>query len=727
MRQSAPQPNAVGMNRIMAAIRLDRWLEYFTGEHLLLTIVWLGLVGVTVALMVMMVTRWGQSQPLKKCVVLSLLTHLLLATYATTIEIVAASPREQLVQATLIDTPPAGLDERPGEPAESGAAAARPWEHFATSTPLEADAPDIERPTMPADDPRREAAPVSPLLPTDLPVARLPADEIHRPQGEVAVDETSIADTAEATEAEAIDAPTAARREAVNPALSDETGPQRAAAAMNSSGPARTLSPTPRLPGELRDASDLPRLVDLPSSAPTPLVPTTAGDRQARSESPVAPEKVASGTRRRADDPTSRNSDLLSTVRRGGAGGLDATAAAPGGLAADADLLGGPLLAPRGEAAGMPAALPRVYERRAAPRKAEIIAAEGGSPASEAAVKLALKWLAEHQSADGRWDASEFGAGQERRIDGHNRGGAGVEADTGVTGLALLAFLGNGHTHVSGEKESEYRETVERGLSFLLASQKSDGNLGGAADRFAMMYCHGMAALALSEAYAMTQDERLLAPVRKAIGYTLVAQHRASGGWRYKPGETVCDTSQLGWQLMALKSAELAGIEIPQQARQGMLRFLQTVSSGRHGGLASYRPMTVAGERATVSMTAEALVCRQFLGLARNHPACDEAGSYIATSLPGRGPSNFYYWYYATLAMFQLQGEHWQRWKNALEPTLIASQRREDDLAGSWDPDPIWGGHGGRVYSTALGALCLEVYYRFLPLYVQSSLEPGEK
>ncbi|MGH7135900.1 MAG: squalene--hopene cyclase, partial [Pirellulales bacterium] len=323
-----------------------------------------------------------------------------------------------------------------------------------------------------------------------------------------------------------------------------------------------------------------------------------------------------------------------------------------------------------------------------------------------------------NQHADGRWDADRFGAGRDRRRVGtRDYGHVGLEADNGVTGLALLAFLGNGHTHLEGD----YRDTVARGLDFLLATQKSNGNLSGAADYFAMMYCHGMAALAVSEAYAMTHDERLLAPVGKAIGYTLAAQDRTSGGWRYKPGETICDTSQLGWQLMALKSAELAGIEMSVEARQGILRFLQTVASGRYGGLASYRPMNVAGERVTASMTAEALVCRQFLGLARSHPASDEAGNYIATALPGRGQSNFYYWYYATLAMFQLQGEHWERWKNALEPTLIASQRSEGELAGSWDPDAVWGGHGGRVYSTALGALCLEVYYRFLPLYVQAA------
>jgi hypothetical protein len=127
-------------------------------------------------------------------------------------------------------------------------------------------------------------------------------------------------------------------------------------------------------------------------------------------------------------------------------------------------------------------------------------------------------------------------------------------------------------------------------------------------------------------------------------------------------------------------------------------------------------------------MTAEALVCRQFLGLSRSNPASDEAGNFILTQLPGQGQPNLYYWYYATLGMFQLQGDHWRRWNNALTATLVARQRNEDELAGSWDPDDVWGGHGGRVYTTAMGALCLEVYYRFLPLYVKASgLEDGGK
>ena len=147
------------------------------------------------------------------------------------------------------------------------------------------------------------------------------------------------------------------------------------------------------------------------------------------------------------------------------------------------------------------------------------------------------------------------------------------------------------------------------------------------------MYCHAMATCALSEAYGMTHDDRLREPVRRAIDYTLAAQDPIGGGWRYRPGDAG-DTSQLGWQLMALKSAELAGIPMPDKTRQGIIRYLQSVSSGKYGGRASYRP----GEQPSRPMTAEALVCWQFLGLPAQHPACNEAGDYLVGETARRRP-----------------------------------------------------------------------------------------
>jgi hypothetical protein len=127
-------------------------------------------------------------------------------------------------------------------------------------------------------------------------------------------------------------------------------------------------------------------------------------------------------------------------------------------------------------------------------------------------------------------------------------------------------------------------------------------------------------------------------------------------------------------------------------------------------------------------MTAEALVCRQFLGLATTPASLAESSAFLLEEVPGAGTPNFYYWYYATLALYQTGGQPWEKWNEAMQKTLIATQRTDTELAGSWDPDPVWGRCGGRAYSTALGALCLEVYYRFLPLYVEAAgREPRTK
>jgi hypothetical protein len=338
--------------------------------------------------------------------------------------------------------------------------------------------------------------------------------------------------------------------------------------------------------------------------------------------------------------------------------------------------------------------------------------ANGGSQDTEAAVMAALRWLAQNQETDGRWDPGAHDGGQVVMIQGHDRRGAGSQADTGITGLALLTFLAHGETHLAGEN----RQHVQYGLEWLLSMQAADGNLAGEATTFERMYCHAMAACALSEAYAMTGDQRLRAPVEQAISYCVAAQDPRSGGWRYQPGDPG-DTSQLGWQVMALKSAELAGIKVPTQTRDGVLRFLKSVSYGKAGGLASYRP----GHRVSQSMTAEALVCRQFWGMSRGNPAADEAGDFLMQELPGDGETNVYYWYYGTLGMFQLQGSHWQTWNKSLQHSLLRSQRHDGKFQGSWDPDRVWGAYGGRVYSTALSTLCLEVYYRFLPLYIEAA------
>jgi hypothetical protein len=355
-------------------------------------------------------------------------------------------------------------------------------------------------------------------------------------------------------------------------------------------------------------------------------------------------------------------------------------------------------------------AVPTLYADRVGGKRAAAAATRGGSLETEQAVQAALAWLAAAQARDGRWSVVEHGGGVERAVQGHDRRGAGAKSDHGVTGLALLAFLGAGHTHHDGP----YADVVARGLRFLAERQRADGSLAGDAEFFAALYCHGMATLALGEACALTQDATLRPAVERAVHYTLAMQHPTTGGWRYAAGDRG-DTSQLGWQVMVLETARQAGLTVGIEPAKARARtFLQSVSSGRAGGLASYRP----GERPSVAMTAEALLCRLFLGQPVEHAVVQEALESLAAAPPDPAHPNAYTWYYATLASFHAGGPQWEAWNTRLLAALLPLQRQGSDrLAGSWDPDPVWGGHGGRVYATALSAMTLEVYYRHAPVH----------
>jgi hypothetical protein len=282
--------------------------------------------------------------------------------------------------------------------------------------------------------------------------------------------------------------------------------------------------------------------------------------------------------------------------------------------------------------------------------------------------------------------------------------------------LALLAFLGAGHTHLEGD----HRTTVQHGLEYLLRTQAADGSLFGGASLYARMYCHSMATFALAEAQAMSGDQRLGPGVSRAVGFCLRAQHPTDGGWRYEIGNKG-DTSQLGWQSMAIASGERAGVTVPLQTWTGIERFLRGVRRGQFGGLASYQQFSPT----STSMTAEALYCRLLLtekmGGEMDERAAAEATRLILDQPPNSRQVNLYYWYYATLALHHRHTANepataaWRTWNDALTAVLLEGQIAGGANGGSWDPDMEWGGYGGRVYSTALAAMCLEVYYRYAP------------
>ena len=366
-------------------------------------------------------------------------------------------------------------------------------------------------------------------------------------------------------------------------------------------------------------------------------------------------------------------------------------------------------------------AVPAPYRMRADDQRDEATRRFGGTAESEQAVAASLAWLAANQHPNGYWDADQHGAGAASRgRDGIDRENAGKYSDTGITGLAVLAFLAPGNT----PREGEYADNVERALRWLIAQQNARGSIAGRIQEgaVAFMYCHAIATFALAEAYAIDNSaEWLREPVEQAVRYTLSAQQE-DGGWRYgrhlPAQDEDGDMSIFGWQLMSLKSAELAGIPIPTEVRDKMIQFLINRGRGRSGGLASYGIQTQESQdRITPPMTAEALFCKQMLGMARTNSASLEAVEYLRQYPPRRTQANFYYWYYGTLAMFQYGEEPWEEWNETLRELLVFDQRTSGPLAGSWDPNGLWGGYGGRVYSTAVATLCLEVYYRYHPLY----------
>ena len=350
------------------------------------------------------------------------------------------------------------------------------------------------------------------------------------------------------------------------------------------------------------------------------------------------------------------------------------------------------------------------YRLRRPEERAKVLERLGGSPETEEAVRLALGWLAAHQSDDGRWDIDGFDArcGQ--------CGGPGEVAnqDIAATALSVLAFLGAGHTH---QTAGPYRDVVARAVAWLAAQVREDGDLRGRGN----MYDQAMATIALAEALGMTRDASLAPVIERAVAFIASAQHPETGGWRYFPGDEG-DTSVFGWQVMALKSALMAGLSVPPQTLELSERWLERVGGGEHGGLYGYQSKTPSP-----AMAAEGMFSRLLLGRPPDDPAMVETAEYLHVRLPDADDPNMYYWYYGTLALFQHQGPAWPEWNRAMRKVLLTTQEKSGARRGSWPPVGQWAPQGGRVVHTAMAALCLEVYYRYLPLYKKQAATLASK
>jgi Squalene-hopene cyclase C-terminal domain len=346
------------------------------------------------------------------------------------------------------------------------------------------------------------------------------------------------------------------------------------------------------------------------------------------------------------------------------------------------------------------------------------VARFGGSPATESAVEAALRWLKRHQESDGHWDNLKYAEGS---VQGLGKGG-----DTGVTGLALLAFLGAGHTSKSGK----FRDNVLRAANYLVSQQKADGTISDKrAGSHSLSYSHAIGTLALAELYGMTKDPRFRAPAQKAIDKILAWQNSYSG-WRYRPKDGQVDVSVTGWMVMALKSAKIGGLKTDAAGFQGAIKWLDTNTNKKTGHI-GYMGRGKQRWQAAVSVC---MLSKLLMGFRRDDPMLKKQGGLLLKDLPNwdkmarqdQGHS-MYYWYYGTLAMFQLGGEGWKSWNKEMKTTLITNQKQggpmdgsTKDVDGSWDPVSWVRKYGGsRVYTTALNALTLEVYYRYLPMYAK--------
>ena len=705
----------------MTGLDLESFLLLLRAD--LTTWVVLGLA--SVGLLVLVWSSWRSRRALRNCLVLSLAAHLGLVLYGSTIPAVMwtlgpdrrdATDRRHIRQirvAPLVESNASMGGPRINDSGQIRSTSER-WDVAAASVKLSDAAlkvarPDVDDPSKPILDAQIKLAPLSPV-----------SSAAPKPKEHAAT-------------------PPESRPEAV---------------AKDHSDPPKQPVPLPPSPAEFDQldsktpisTAEVEKTGKKSDREPTPSHdPALASDRRLRPDRIPSQDPNPAGVRFTVDAKPTRN-ERITPKGRGNAvatakKGQETTIAAPpeGMVGAGAPIplaratpnsraayAGGPALAALGDRIGaqnLPE-IPKMYHPRLEPDRSTRAQRLGASAASELAVERALDWLSRHQDDDGRWDGgiARYEDGTPVKGDddftAHCPPGekcvgecAYWEADTALTGLSLLTFLGAGYTHTDGR----YADVVGKGVDFLLAQQKPDGDLRGRS-QVVGMYCHAMATLAMCEAFALTGDDRLRDPVERAVAFLVRGRARDGMAWRYVPGAPAGDTSILGWVVMGLKSAKEVGIPIPGEpaVRRGTLVWLEKVATGQSKGLARYQPW----EPVTPTMTAEAWVCRQFLGVGGPGPPSSEAAEFLLRNESDRGKTNVYYWYYATLALYQHGGEPWTKWNAQIRDKIVGLQSISGHQTGSWEPDSSqYGSKGGRIYCTTLAALSLEVYYRYLRLY----------
>jgi len=352
-----------------------------------------------------------------------------------------------------------------------------------------------------------------------------------------------------------------------------------------------------------------------------------------------------------------------------------------------------------------PVVMKGIFGSRSPGARGSALGRYGGGGHTEGAVLRALRWLKKNQSDNGSWSPTAGGGTGARR------------ADTALAGMGLLTYLAHGETPAS----PEFGPTVEKAIKYLVGQMGGDGHftLKDAHD-----YTHPIGTYALCEAFSMTKVPSIKVAAAKGIE-TIINGQNPAGGWNYniRPSNRD-DTSVMGWCAQALKAGKMAGIQNPgleDAIKKAIQGFQKNYQGGSEMGGFGYTSPAKSG------LTGVGVLCMQLLG-AQKEKECRGGLQYLiakGTFDWGAGSwKKIYYWYYDTQARFHEGGESWRAWNKQFSVPLVKAQQIIPNgiqgPAGKMVDIGFWDGQnnrGGRVMDTALCALMLQVYYRYLPTF----------
>ncbi|MBL9140285.1 MAG: terpene cyclase/mutase family protein [Phycisphaerae bacterium] len=300
-------------------------------------------------------------------------------------------------------------------------------------------------------------------------------------------------------------------------------------------------------------------------------------------------------------------------------------------------------------------------------------------------VNRGLQWLASTQNADG-----SFGRGR-------------LSGNAGIVSLCALAFMADGNIPGRGR----YGAVVERALEYVLKNVSESGLVMSEGVN-GPMYGHGFAALFLGEIYGMTpENTRVRDALVRAIRIIQNSQNE-EGGWRYHPVPYDADVSVTICQVMALRSARNAGIEIPKDVIDGAVRYVRECQNP-DGGFRYMRNTGASGWPRTA-----AGVASLFYAGVYDDDSIPRGLAYLRrVALPDGGgaagqPYYFYGHYYAAQAMYLAGGDWWKDWWPRIRDELVNRQQAD----GSW-LDPQW----GQPLGTSMALIILQMPKRYLPIF----------